>query len=306
MMNDRLRIVPLHTYSIVALDPNADEMGAAVQSHWFNVGSIVPWARSGVGVVATQALTNVSFGPKGLSLMEGGRSPADALAALLQEDEGRENRQVALLDVDGNVSAHTGSLCIREAGHHTGKGYSVQANMMLRDAVWPAMAEAFEASGGSLARRMLSALLAAEKEGGDIRGRQSAALKVVHRRNTGAFGNKVDLRVEDHESPLAELRRLLGIHEGYDSMNRADVFLEQNKSDDAVREYQRAAALIPDNPEPRYWHAVSLANLGRLREAVTLFQAIFAESAGWRELTPRIRDAGLLKISAAELSLIMG
>lgn len=199
------------TYSIAARDPRTGELGAAVQSHWFAAGELVPWAEAGVGAVATQALVGVGYGPLGLDLMRGGKRAPQALRALLAADEGEMHRQVAMVDPAGEVAAHTGSRCLREAGHRTGDGYSVQANMMLRDTVWDAMAEAFEKSTGPLTYRLLAALDAAEAEGGDVRGRQAAGILVVKDAPSGRPWEDVvvHLRVDDHPAPLEELRRLV-------------------------------------------------------------------------------------------------
>jgi len=212
-------IRPAHTYSIIAIDPEANEMGVAVQSHWFSVGSVVTWAEPGVGVVATQSLVDVSYGPLGLELLRGGKTASEALQALLRVDEGREVRQVAILDARGNVAAHTGSRCIPEAGHQVSWNYAVQANLMLKATVWPAMARAFETTKGDLAERMMAALEAAE--GGDLRGRQSAAIKIVRVRPEGPWWQNIvmELRVEDHPEPLRELRRLITLHRAYAHMN---------------------------------------------------------------------------------------
>jgi len=207
-MNNAFSAKLAHTYSIVARDPQSGEMGVAVQSHWFSVGSIVPWAEAGVGAIATQSFVNVSFGPRGLQLLREGKTAAEVVKELIAADEGRDVRQLAIVDSKGNVAAHTGAKCVPEAGHHIGDNYSVQANLMLNDRVWPAMAEAFEASSGPLAERMIVALEAAQEAGGDIRGKQSAALVVVKARSTGKIWEDrvIDLRVEDHSEPVQELK----------------------------------------------------------------------------------------------------
>jgi len=287
---------PLHTYSIVARDPASGELGVAVQSHWFSVGALVPWAEAGVGVVATQSFVEAGYGPRGLALMNSGLTAPDALAALLTADPGREVRQIAFLDARGNLKAHTGSRCIAAAGHHEGVGYSVQANMMLSDRVVPAMAKAFEASSGPLAGRLLAALEAAEAAGGDIRGRQAAALLVVRGESTGRpwADRLVDLRVEDHDQPVVELRRLLKVHQAYEEMNRGDLAVEKNDLAAAQRHYSAAAAILPDNLEIRYWQAVTLATNGRLEEAAPLFREVFARDPNWIELTRRLPPSGVI------------
>ncbi|MCU0234848.1 MAG: DUF1028 domain-containing protein [Thermoanaerobaculales bacterium] len=287
---------PLHTYSIVARDAATGELGVAVQSHWFSVGSIVTWAEAGVGAIATQSFVNPAYGPRGLALMKSGLSANDALAALLPVDEGREVRQVAFVDAAGRVAAHTGARCIEAAGHHVGEGYSVQANMMLNDRVVPAMAAAFEGATGALAERMLAALAAAQAVGGDIRGQQSAAMLIVKGEATGqAWADRVlELRIEDHPSPIAELGRLLTVHRAYEHMNAGDLAVEHGDLELAMAEYGRAAELLPGNLEVEYWAAVTLATSGRLEAAMPTFRKIFAADANWVELTKRLVKPGII------------
>ncbi len=287
---------PVHTFSIVARDPNTGELGVAVQSHWFSVGPIVPWAEAGVGAVATQSFVDPSYGPLGLSLIRAGRSAPDALKALLAGDEGRDVRQVAMIDAQGRVDAWTGKNDIQAAGHHVGKDYSVQANLMANDRIWPAMAAAFEATKGDLAERMLAALDAAQAAGGDIRGRQSAALIVVSGKPTGQpWKDRVfDLRVDDSAEPLKELRRLVTLQRAYNHMNAGDLAVEKKDNEGALREYGAAEQLVPDNAEMIYWHAVALVNMGRVEESLPLFKRVFAMDRNWIELTPRLPKSGLL------------
>ncbi len=287
---------PVHTFSIVARDPNTGELGVAVQSHWFSVGPIVPWAEAGVGAIATQSFVDSSYGPLGLALMRAGRSAPDALKALLAGDEGREVRQVAMIDALGRVDAWTGKNDIQAAGHHVGRDYSVQANLMMNDRIWPAMAAAFEATKGDLAERMLAALDAAQAAGGDIRGRQSAALIVVSGKPTGqAWKDRVfDLRVDDSAEPLKELRRLVTLQRAYNHMNAGDLAVEKKDNEGALREYGAAEQLVPDNAEMIYWHAVALVNMGRVEESLPLFKRVFAMDRNWIELTPRLPRSGLL------------
>jgi uncharacterized Ntn-hydrolase superfamily protein len=296
-----------HTYSIVAWDADAGTMGAAVQSHWFSVGSVVPWARAGIGVVVTQALANVSFGPRGLDLLARGKTPDEALALLIQSDDGRKMRQVALLNHQGLVAAHTGASCIREAGHLVGRGYSAQANMMMSEGVWPAMADAFDDSRGDLAERMLGSLRAAEEVGGDIRGRQSAALLVVRTAATGdpMLDRPIDLRVEDHAEPLPELSRLLRLQRAYSLMAAGDENLEKGRDEAALEAYREAERTAPDSAEIRFWHAVSLLNLGRVEEALPVLDYLFNSEPRWRALIERLPETGLLRIGRGELSRIL-
>jgi uncharacterized Ntn-hydrolase superfamily protein len=297
----------VHTYSIVARDSVTGEMGVAVQSHWFSVGSIVTWAEAGVGAVATQSLADPAYGPLGLEMMRSGKTAQQALDGILASDPGSSVRQVAMIDANGNVAAHTGKKCIPDAGHMVGDQFSVQANLMLNDKVWPAMADAYRNTKGDLAERMLAALDAAETVGGDIRGRQSAAILIVSGKPTGKLwvDRIMDLRVEDHLEPLAELRRLVIIHRAYQHMNAGDLAIEKNDIETALREYSAAETLIPENIEMKYWHAVSLVNVGRIEQSLPLFKEIFARDPNWAVLTPRLIGVDLLKIDEAGLKKIL-
>ena len=259
-----------HTFSIVARDPVTGEMAVGVQSHWFSVGTAVSWGEAGVGVVATQSFVNKSYGIKGLELMKNGKTAPEALAILLAADEGREVRQVAMIDVNGNVNAYTGKNCIDFAGNIVGKNYSVQSNMMLGDKVNAAMAKAFEASEGKpLAERVLIALQAAQVAGGDIRGKQSAAILVVAGKSSGQPWNErlIDLRVDDNKAPLIELDRLLKIFRAYEHMDKGDLATEKNDMKLAMEEYGAAMKMFPENLEMQYWTAITLANNKRVMEA---------------------------------------
>ena len=281
---------PVATYSIVARDPKTGELGVAVQSHWFSVGSMVSWAESGVGAVATQSFIDPAYGPLGLGLMKAGKTAPEALGALLAGDNGREVRQVGMVDAKGNVATHTGKLNIPAAGGQSGKGYVVQANLMEKPSVWPAMARAFEAAKGDLPERMLAALDAAQAEGGDIRGRQSAALLIVKAASSGRpWADKTfDVRVEDHAEPLQELRRLVGLQRAYNHMGAGDECVAVKDWACAEREYGAAQAMQPDNAEMAFWHAVALASNGRLDPAKPLFARAFKADARWRELIRRL------------------
>jgi uncharacterized Ntn-hydrolase superfamily protein len=287
---------PVHTFSIVARDPVTGELGVAVQSHWFSVGSIVPWAESGVGAVATQSFVDPSYGKLGLELMRTGKTAPEALRALLAGDDGRDVRQVAMIDARGNVDAWTGKNDIPAAGQIVGKNFSVQANLMLNDKVWPAMAAAFEKTKGDLADRMLAALDAAQSVGGDIRGRQSAAIIVVSGKPTGqAWKDRTfDLRVDDSPEPLQELRRLVTLQRAYNHMNAGDLAVEHKDNEGALREYGAAEKLVPGNAEMIYWHAVALVSMGRVEESLPLFKRVFAMDKNWVTLTPRLAKVGLL------------
>lgn len=299
MYVERIRTIrPAHTYSIVAVDKNRGEIGAAVQSHWFSVGSTVPWAEAGVGAVATQSFVNPSFGPQGVELLKQGLSPEQVVDRLVASDAGREMRQLGVIDRHGRAFAFTGRRCVPEAGHRIGEGYSVQANLMENAEVWPAMAQAFEQTAGPLAERMIEALAAAQACGGDLRGKQSAALLIVRGESSGEIWKDrvVDLRVEDHEEPVQELRRLLGVFRAYEHMNRGDEALEAEDEERALREYGDALKLYPDSQEIRFWCGVSLANTGQLEQALPIFAEVFRAHLGWRTLTERIYNLGLLEV----------
>ncbi|HKQ47137.1 MAG TPA: DUF1028 domain-containing protein [Phycisphaerae bacterium] len=299
---------PVSTYSIVARDPATGEMGVAVQSHWFSVGSVVPWAEAGVGAVATQSMVDPAYGPLGLEMMRLGRSAPDTLTALVAGDEGREVRQVAMVDANGKVTVHTGKRCIQPAGHVLGKDeqFSVQANLMANERIWPAMAKAYREAKGDLVERMLVALEAAEAEGGDIRGRQSAALVVVAAKSTGKpwADRRFDLRVEDHPQPLVELRRLVKLQRAYLHMNAGDLAIEKNDFAQAAKEYTAAQTDAPHIIEIPFWRAVSLANSGHVDEALPLFKEVFAKEPVWADLIPRLVESQLLKVEPGVMAKI--
>jgi uncharacterized Ntn-hydrolase superfamily protein len=297
---------PVHTYSIVARDPDSGQLGVAVQSHWFSVGSLVPWAQAGAGAIATQSFIEVRYGVSGLDLMASGLSAQRTLDALLAADTNPGVRQVAMIDASGQTATHTGEKCIEYAGHLTGENFSVQANLMIEPGVPQAMAQAFQQASGPLAERLLVALEAAQAVGGDLRGKQSAAILVVSGKASGQpwQDRLVDLHVEDNLQPLVELRRLLTLNTAYEHMNQGDHALESGDIEAALAEYGRAEALQPDNLEMKFWHAVSLVNAGRVDAAIPVFSTIFRGGAQWRELVPRLVQAGLLKADAAVLERI--
>ena len=298
---------PISTYSIVALDETTGELGVAVQSHWFSVGFLVPWAKAGVGAVATQSFVKVDYGPDGLQLMESGITAVDALKTLTSKDEGEAVRQVGMIDIKGNVAAHTGSRCIKYAGHIIGENYSVQANMMANGTVPKAMAVAFEKTKGDLADRMMAALEAAEAEGGDIRGKQSAAMVIVSGEPSGVDwkDTKLSLRIEDHPTPLIELKRLIRVHRAYQHANMGDHYMETEEIDNALIEYSKAAEYYPENAELPYWSAIALANGGRLEEALPVFQSVFERNPDLKTMTPRLVKSGLLPDDEGLISKIM-
>ncbi len=298
---------PVHTYSIVAIDKATGEIGAAVQSHWFSVGSSVIWAESNVGAVCTQSFIDPSYGPLGLDLMRAGRSAGEALAGLLRADKNEAVRQVAMIDAQGRPAAHTGKRCIPQAGNFVGNGFSCQANMMLKDTVWNAMARAFEGTQGELVDRLMAALEAAEAEGGDVRGRQSAAVIVVRGKSSGVWWKDriFDLRVEDHAAPLDELKRLIRLNKAYNFMNRGDDLLTENKVEEAMLSYTRAMEMYPDNAEMVFWPAVTLASTGKVDESLPLFKKVFAMDDNWVILARRLPGVGQLPKDRALMKKIL-
>ncbi len=288
-------IRPVNTYSIVAYDSTTGQFGAAVQSHWFKVADVI-WLEPGIGAVATQSLVDFTYGPLGLEMMKNGKSAKQALEGLLVSDPDNNVRQVAIIDKNGLIATHTGDKCIAEAGHQIGKNYSVQANLMRNNTVWSAMAEAFENAEGDLAERMMAALEAAEAEGGDIRGKQSAAMMVVSGEPTGMswIDNIVDIRVDDSPAPLPELRRLLNVTRAYNYMNEGDVLIAEKKFDEANKVYSKAAELAPGNMEILFWQAATLVEVGELEKALPIFKVVFEADESWRELVPRLVKADLL------------
>ena len=287
---------PVHTFSIVAGDKKTGEMGVAVQSHWFSVGADVPWAEAGVGAVATQSFVDPSYGPKGLELMRLGKSASETLKQLIAADSGEAVRQVAMVDSKGEAAVHTGKRCVDYAGHRTGDGYSVQANLMLNDKVPNAMANAFETAPGDLAERMMMALEAAQEVGGDIRGRQSAAMIVVKAQSSGKSwaDRTVDLRVEDHPEPLKELRRLIGVARAYGHMNAGDAAMEKNNVETALKEYGEAMKLAGNNVEIAFWSGLTLALKGKVDQALPIFKKVFSEDRNWVEVLKRLPKAGMI------------
>ncbi len=338
---------PVHTFSIVARDPQTGDMGVAVQSHWFSVGAIVTWAEAGVGAIATQAFVDPSYGPLGLDLLKAGKSAPDALRGLLEADSSRDVRQVAIVDVNGNVASWTGAKAIQAAGNMvgepssewgkgggvgttegklatlpaisggtglSGKNFSTEANLMSNNRIWPAMARAYSETKGDLADRLLAALDAAQAAGGDIRGRQSAAILIVKAKSSGMpWEDRIfDLRVDDAAEPIKELRRLVALQRAYNHMNAGDLATEHHDNEGALREYSAAEQIASSTPgilpsrlaEMIYWHAVALVNMNRVDEALPLFKKAFQIEPSWRTLTPRLPASGLLPTDPKLISRI--
>lgn len=300
------------TYSIIARDKETGELGVAVQSHWFSVGSVVSWARAGVGAVATQSMVEVSYGPLGLELMSAGKSASEALAALLKADPKFETRQVAFVDSRGNTAVHTGEKCVPFAGHVKGDQFTCEANLMRNDTIWGAMKKDFIKTSSvvkskrlPLAERLVSALEAAEEAGGDIRGKQSAAVLVVSSDLSANSwsGRLVDLRVEDFPKPLPELKRLLRLQRGYEWANKGDELLNQGKFEESLQAYAKAGKLAPKMEELEFWQAVSLFQAKRQKEALVIFRRVFRKNKDWVQVTKTLPKVGLLPEEALKVIL---
>jgi uncharacterized Ntn-hydrolase superfamily protein len=275
----RLAAMRPGTYSIVARDPATGDLGVAAQSHWLAVGAVLPWAEPGAGAVAVQSSPEPASGRTALELLRGGREPGAVLEALHASDPEVALRQVAIVDARGRTAVHTGEACVREAGHHVGDGFATAASMMLSAAVPDAMADAYEAIDGPFGERLLAALDAAEAEGGDVRGRQSATLLVVGTR-------RIDLRVDDHTDPLGELRRLHTLDRAYGLLLEAEA-----GGDDALQLIDRALAIAPDSDELLFWAAVASAEAGRLERAKEQLRAAAALNPAWLDLLDRLEPS---------------
>lgn len=275
------------TYSIVARDPKTGEMGVAVQSHWFSVGSVVVAASAGVGAIATQSNPNLEHKPRGLELLRQGLPASEVVRTLRVDDPAIEHRQFAIVDPAGGAMAFTGRDCIPDAGQVLGEGYTCQANMMRNNTIWASMASAFEASTGTLTMRLLATLDAAEAAGGDLRGRQSAAILVVPASGTDA-DKVVDLRVEDHPDPLGELRRLVGVHDAYEFAERGDSFVAHGDFAAAAHEYVEANRLAPDNDELQFWAGLGLIAAGESDRGREFLAKVIAANADWGVLLDRL------------------
>jgi uncharacterized Ntn-hydrolase superfamily protein len=297
-----------HTFSIVAQDPVTGDMAVAVQSHWFSVGTSVPWGKSGVGVVVTQSFVNQNYGYEGLKLMAKGLSAQEALDQLKKEDEGAAFRQVAMLSKDGSIAAFTGEKCVEAALHLVESHYSIQANMMEDENVVYAMRKAYEDNDTlSLAERVIAAMKAAQASGGDIRGKQSSALIVVGKDAPKQPWNdkKIDLRVEDHKTPVEELSRLLNSHRAYEFMERGDVAMENNNPKDALDAYNAAEKLLPSNDEIKFWKAVALVNSDQVKMSIPIFERLFMNDKRWQRLLKRLPASNLVTIDKSALDYLL-
>jgi uncharacterized Ntn-hydrolase superfamily protein len=294
------------TYSIVAHDPHSGELGIAVQSRYFAAGRVVPWIESGVGAVATQAFANPMYGHEGLRLMRAGMAPDAILRQLLDRDDGAARRQVAMVDVHGRIAVHTGAGCVAAAGHAVGEYCTAQGNMLASAAVWPAMVEAFEGTQAALADRLLAAMDAAERAGGDLRGRQAAALLVAAGDPSGVprLDLRVDVRVDDHPEPVNEVRRLVHFARANELANRAIEKILSNDLDAALRDLDACLAGHPREPVFNFRRALALLQLGRSDEAAAALRMARSVHPGWGELLLRFADAGIVPHSREALEPI--
>jgi len=297
----------VHTYSVVARDPYTGQLGVAVQSHFFSVGSIVPWAEAGVGAIATQAFANEDYGPEGLALMREGWNAEQVLETLLKGDEEREIRQIAMVDAQGSIAVHTGNKCIPAAGHVTGENFSVQANLMVNDSVWPAMKRAYEEASGDLVDHMIAALEAAQAAGGDLRGQQAAALLIVsgERQKKPWQGRLFDLRVDDHPRPIEELKRLVSIRKAWLLFEKSNELAHAQHIDEALSVLKQALALQPNLTELTFRSTEILFMAGQPQEALAAFREVFSKEPAWAEMLSRLAKAGLLPNDPTFLKYIL-
>lgn len=288
----------VHTYSVMAYDKEKKEMGIAVQSHWFAVGTVVPWLKAGVGVVSVQSFVNLIYASYGLALMEGDMTPKQALYSLLEKDISPEIRQIIMMDAKGNIEAYTGNKCVPEAGHIVRDGFSVQGNVMMTKDTLERMADRFENTKGGIDVKMLEALKVADKEKGDLRGKQSACMKIVSTEKPKHEweGILLDIRVDDNKEPINELDRLLNIHKAYQHMNRAEMAFGEKDMEKAFKEYAKAQNLYSDNLELSFWEGVSLANIGKYHDAYSIFYTVFDKEPKWKTFTRRLITAEILNV----------
>ncbi|WP_240032192.1 DUF1028 domain-containing protein [Psychroflexus aestuariivivens] len=297
-----------HTFSILARDSETGQMAVGVQSHWFSVGTVVPWGQSGVGVVATQSFVNEAYGYEGLKLMSKNMSPAKVLEQLRNKDEGQVFRQVAMMSNNGEIAAFTGNKCVQDARHIIGENYSIQANMMVSENVVYNMRQAFEEhSDLALAERVVKALEAGQAAGGDIRGKQSAALIVVDSKPSELPWNDklVDLRVDDHNQPIQELSRLLNVHRAYEYMAKGDLAMEEGNAESALEAYHQAEKLLPNQDEIQFWKAVALVNAKQVKNSIPVFERLFKKDKKWQELLKRLPASELIAIDQPALDYLL-
>ena len=295
------------TYSIVARDQKTGQLGVAVQSHYFSVGPVVPWARAGVGAVATQSMVEVSYGPIGLDMMAGGKSAKETLESLLKTDAKAETRQVGMVDSKGVVATHTGSRCIDFAGQSVGEGFSCQANLMRNDTIWGAMEKAYlNNSDLEFSERLVSTLEAAEEAGGDVRGKQSAAILIVSPNlyPNPWMGRLLELRVEDSSRPLEELKRLVKLKRGYEWAEKGDDLLSSGKIKESSEAYARALEYAPENEEILYWKGITMLASSLQEEGRRILVEVFKKNKSWVQVTRSLIDKGYVTNNEALQKLI--
>ena len=297
------------TYSIVARDPGTGRFGVAVQSHYLGVGATVPWLEAGVGAIATQASVNVSFGPMGLEMLRAGQAADAVVAALVAGDEQAHIRQLGIVDSQGRAAAHTGADCIPACGHLVGDGFTVQGNLLERSSCWPAMAAAYEsalAEEAPFVERLLRAMEAAEAEGGDVRGRQSASIMVVRADLQPAVwrGRLMDLRIEDHADPVPELRRIVTMQLAYDLLDEEGDAAVAGRS--TSERYELARRMSPDAYELVFWRGVELATAGDVEAGRRELQIAFEADARWRTTLQHLADAGREGVTAELAASLLG
>ncbi len=282
----------ISTFSIVGYDPATGELGVAVQSKFFAVGTVVPWAKADVGAVATQASGNTTYGPRGLAMLEAGMNPQQVMDSLTRSDDRRARRQAGIIDAKGDAVTYTGDSCLAWAGGKTGKYYSCQGNILTGKEVVDSMAAAFENSKGELAERLLAAMEAGQRQGGDSRGMQSMALLVV--KNEGGYSGYsdryIDLRVDDAKNPFKEMRRLFGIQQGMKHLQLAGRYYRDNKMDEAIKEAERAVQANPGNADCHYDYACYLSLSGQRDEALTALQKALSLNPKMADLAKKDSD----------------
>jgi len=299
---------PVSTYSIVAIDKESGEMGGAVQSHWFSVGSLVLWAEPGAGIVATQSFVRPEYGPEILKLFAtSSASPRFILESLLKKDSEQSVRQVGAVNVTGESVSFTGKDCVSYASSIEGDGYAIQANIMANPGVPEAMEKAYLSTEGSLADRLYAALSAAEALGGDLRGKQSAAMLVVPLKKVdNLLSSKIyDIRVDDSPNPLDELSRLMRIQKAYIFANEGDILSAEGRLDEALDAYNKASELYPENVELLFWGAVILCTDGKFDVAKPMFEKIFNINPSLKEMIPRLENHPMFPLSSDTVKKIL-
>jgi uncharacterized Ntn-hydrolase superfamily protein len=284
------------TFSIVAFDPETKDLGVGVQSRYFSVGSAVPWAEAGIGAVATQSFVNLTYGPKGLALLGQGIAVDEILEKLTKEDPGRDFRQIGIIDAKGNAASYTGRSCLDWAGSRTGKGFTVQGNILTGKEVVDQMAEMFESTKGALPDKIMAALKGAEAAGGDARGRQSSALLVVRKNCKGEGVHRlIDLRVEDHRDPIGELQRLLTMHRIYRLIDEGEEFMAREMNEDALRIIEEAIILDPKSDDA--YIDLGMINLkrGRKEEAIVALKKALELNPKMKSLIPQLPKSGMME-----------